>query len=1327
MEKIATCIKEHGNWGPKLDQDMRIDHERFDAEKVKDILATASPKLHTLIERIKELDRDDLQTHGRLFKHFIYSDIKSSYGAKLIASALQANGFQHAYRLKQGKRGLSFTLDLNPKYKYKTFSILTSVAFYGKPIGVNFRRELLRKFNERPENVYGENIRIMVLDSGFREGVDLFDVKYVHLFEPITTLNDQKQAIGRATRFCGQKGLNFDPIAGWPLHVYRYETVIPETIKKHIEKELPELAPADTFFQLFLKYSNIDPKKIAFANELEKVVIDGAIDKEYTANVHNFKIGGNKKYVWPPVKVENLCVDTSKPDQPKGSSIVNFSPSQEFIREYFTPKNSQKGMLLFHSVGTGKTCSAIATASSSFETEDYSILYVTRYTLKPDVWKNMFDQICSVVVQKYLNSGKSLPEAQAAKKRLISKKWMDPMSYRQLSNMLEGKNKLYDVLIDQNGSNDPLRKTLLIIDEAHKLFAADVEGQEKADIEVIQKALKHSYQTSGNDSVKLLLMTATPYTSDAMDMIRLMNLMLEKPLPEDFDVFAKDYLDENGVFTQEGLKAFNRIVSGKVSYLNREKDIRSFSYPIMYDIQVPMSDYEYMQELYEFIDLKTTVQGKERDLHHAKGNNLLKVRDFERQLYKAMQIVMDDKDKQYNNCIADASKEFYDKNAELYKNHKKEMEKCKNVLKTCQKEIKDKYKKQEKELKQQYKTEIKNEKDKTIKEQLKETLDKALLNLNLDAEFDIQQCKSEKNIIDCEERLKKLNAEHKKELKDNKDKVEEKCKEIKKDKDEYIKNQTQINKEKVKEYEDDLNKDLKIHQDRLRELQKELNEKNITLLQHIQSDVSQRTGLETCLKSKMQPAYKQILKNEVVFDDALEEVIDEETGLADKIYLISGHGGEDPKAFERRMLMPKDKVLIVFPECARPNFLDTGCEFMDLFNDPKKRLYLRNPIKYRKQLKKIMNREMRIYLPGEYVPSLSTNLFLNFNKEKTVIVKSGVFQKIEPINRSVFKMPPNHLNLGSNKCLQFSGVIDRPLDYNTDIHREVFKGNIYKPATKGKTYTELEYRNINVADILESIGTGIYYYIGCRSAPFIPANYEAILEKSEKQQYKSKRSARFGSLEGKIRGKVEEMESLPVDEIDSVVETKRSEKKEEKKEKPKEKGKPTKEDKTLIKSLETEIGVFESKILSDTKYVGSLTEAQSSEIKDWQEKLNKLPTSTLKNRLLYTLDTLLAILTTQKPDSKLTSELSKDGTHYSYLIGYVFTVKKTKRVFYKELYGIIPANQIDKKNKCSTSGLMKRIQKLYDKNIQLELPKEMEKWTTKVFIDLCKKTRELLT
>ena len=41
------------------------------------------------------------------------------------------------------------------------------------------------------------------------------------------TIADLKQTIGRATRTCGQKGLEFQDNVGWPLYVYNYYLTVP--------------------------------------------------------------------------------------------------------------------------------------------------------------------------------------------------------------------------------------------------------------------------------------------------------------------------------------------------------------------------------------------------------------------------------------------------------------------------------------------------------------------------------------------------------------------------------------------------------------------------------------------------------------------------------------------------------------------------------------------------------------------------------------------------------------------------------------------------------------------------------------------------------------------------------------------------------------------------------------------------------------------------------------------------------------------------------------------------------------------------------------------
>ena len=90
------------------------------------------------------------------------------------------------------------------------------------------KKEILVKFNQRPENIHGELARIIVMDSGFKEGIDLFDVKYIHIFEPSVNNADEKQVIGRGTRTCGQKGLDFHPRKGWPLQVFIYDLEFPK-------------------------------------------------------------------------------------------------------------------------------------------------------------------------------------------------------------------------------------------------------------------------------------------------------------------------------------------------------------------------------------------------------------------------------------------------------------------------------------------------------------------------------------------------------------------------------------------------------------------------------------------------------------------------------------------------------------------------------------------------------------------------------------------------------------------------------------------------------------------------------------------------------------------------------------------------------------------------------------------------------------------------------------------------------------------------------------------------------------------------------------------
>ena len=95
-------------------------------------------------------------------------------------------------------------------------------------------------------------------------------------------------------------------------------------------------------------------------------------------------------------------------------------------------------------------------------------------------------------------------------------------------------------MVKINGNQDPLQKTLLIIDEAHKLYGGgDLSSIETPDMNALHAALMNSYTVSGNNSVKLLLMTATPIQTDPMELIKLINLfkLPTQQMPDNFDIF----------------------------------------------------------------------------------------------------------------------------------------------------------------------------------------------------------------------------------------------------------------------------------------------------------------------------------------------------------------------------------------------------------------------------------------------------------------------------------------------------------------------------------------------------------------------------------------------------------------------------------------------------------------------------------------------------------------------------------------------------------------------------------------------------------------------
>ena len=680
------CVKKRSNWSkqpnlidPAEDPDPNID------------ISIISPKAEALLKNIRDLDELDQREEGKQFKHFIFTDFP-----KALASAMVAKGFTLGYGAKrtgESAKKKFGKIELTPSVE--PFYLLTTASIFDQNLSVAIKKTMLAKFNERPDNVYGENVRFIIMDSGFKEGIDLFDIKYIHVFEPQLMMSDMKQIVGRGTRTCGQKGLQFHPTHGWRLNVFVYDMTIP--------KEL--MGGVGTAFALYMKAMNLDMRLHTFTSELENETIAGAVDNKLTRNIHNI-VGGTvaegdnesevaegdnesevdySQYAWEPVKLENLC---EKPSS--AGSAISLTPTQNFLKNYFVPANPVKGMLLWHSTGSGKTCSAISVASNQFEKEGYTILWVTRATLKNDIWKNMFDQVCHEVIRTKLSAGEiAIPSEQPKRMKLLSKSWrIRPMSYKQFTNLVEQKNQLYDTLVKINGPVDPLRKTLLVIDEAQKLYGgAGLSSLEQPDMVALHKAIMNSYIVSGQDSVRLLMMTATPITASPMELVQLLNLcrMPDQQMPTHFDDFANRYLDvETGKFLPNS--KYKHDIAGCVSYLNREKDARQFAIPIVRHITTPMVD---LDDVLTY-DKRSTGDLLKSGILELKSKiektNKMLISDLDVNRFKEIKAKCLDRPDMKKECRTIAKRNMRD----LVKEAKEEMVRIKDGIKSMREELKNK-------------------------------------------------------------------------------------------------------------------------------------------------------------------------------------------------------------------------------------------------------------------------------------------------------------------------------------------------------------------------------------------------------------------------------------------------------------------------------------------------------------------------------------------------------------------------------------------------------------------------------------------------------------
>jgi hypothetical protein len=233
---------------------MLLDDPNFNPVRLRQELPNMSTKYAHLMKTIAEVDRIDMEHEGHKYKHCIYSSLSLGFGGKFAASVMSAHGYKE-YRWNDDKHIFEPNHRKTDDPSKGGFALLSTHAYYGDDFKLKnhyFREKgslhrvkmvidqrgasrstvqtsgkaeinrILGAINDI-KNKHGDEIRFIILGGNFREGIDLFDVKYGHIMESPGTEGKRSQTIGRFRRLCGSRNIAI-PGVGFPeLQVYLYD------------------------------------------------------------------------------------------------------------------------------------------------------------------------------------------------------------------------------------------------------------------------------------------------------------------------------------------------------------------------------------------------------------------------------------------------------------------------------------------------------------------------------------------------------------------------------------------------------------------------------------------------------------------------------------------------------------------------------------------------------------------------------------------------------------------------------------------------------------------------------------------------------------------------------------------------------------------------------------------------------------------------------------------------------------------------------------------------------------------------------------------------
>ena len=367
------------------------------------------------------------------------------------------------------------------------------------------------------------------------------------------------------------------------------------SIKKKTKKDKIEIEECNRLYKKYDKKCGINKKMLEIENENRKELEENPNDLPYlypTLDDPNFNKKIAEKKEFNDAKYDGTIYDVKKYADILSNAEFELQPQQAFVRNFMSFQTPYNSLLLFHGLGSGKTCSAIGVCE---EMRDYlkqmginkQIIIVASPNVQDNFKLQLFDErklkevdglwtIKGCLGNKLLKEinptgmkGLKKDKIIVQVKNLINASYQF-VGYLQFSNEIVRNADLDNLEISQEikirNLQNIYNNSLIVIDEVHNIRITD-------DNENKNVAKNLTYLVNVVDNLRLLLLSATPMFNSYKEIIWLINLMNMNDRRSIIGI--SDIFDQNGNFKKKdgeeiGKELFIQKVTGYISYIRGE-------------------------------------------------------------------------------------------------------------------------------------------------------------------------------------------------------------------------------------------------------------------------------------------------------------------------------------------------------------------------------------------------------------------------------------------------------------------------------------------------------------------------------------------------------------------------------------------------------------------------------------------------------------------------------------------------------------------------------------------------------------------------------------